>query len=641
MWKKITAIGILFIVLLGLTPATRVNAANSGYYIKNYSINVTVKENGVYIIEENIDVYFEISSRGIYRFIPTNYNMKWNVDGEEYFREYEFPISNIKVTGHDVDIEYRSYDVMMRIGNPDKWLIGDQHYKIQYQVHTKDLDVPGMEELFYWNFIGNEWDTTIEHLAINITFEKPVDFQEYSITSGFKGSITNEHMVCEVVKEGVSLSCVSHTGLEAYQGVTLAIELGNDYYVFPTFIKEYMIAVGSSFLVLLYVVYLFLRHGKDDKIVQTIEFSAPKGLNSASVGYIIDDVVQSRDVVSLILEWAKDKYIHIKEEEKADLTLIKLKPIEEPQGTNTAKPFYEINMFNKLFGRNDKVKISSLKYKFASEIATVQSAVKTSFKQKDKKIYTSKSLGLKTLTVFLAPISLALVLGVSIYESSYSIVSTIGVIVVIYIIGALVSALLIYGTKNMQGEKSGLIKKILLAIIVVQIGFFALVMVIDGLQNTYGIYIISSILIMLGIIIFGVFMDKRTDYGLRVYGQVLGLKDFIVKVEKDRLKLLVEENPYIFYDILPYAYAFNLTNVWAKHFKNLEIPEPEYYTSLTNAPFRPNLFINSIDRSMTKTLNTMTSVPPSESSSGGGSFSSSDSGGSSGGGFGGGGGGRW
>ena len=55
-------------------------------------------------------------------------------------------------------------------------------------------------------------------------------------------------------------------------------------------------------------------------------------------------------------------------------------------------------------------------------------------------------------------------------------------------------------------------------------------------------------------IVLMMFMDKRSEQGNRWLGQILGLKDFIMTAEKDRLELLVKDDPQAFYSILPYAY---------------------------------------------------------------------------------------
>ena len=160
-------------------------------------------------------------------------------------------------------------------------------------------------------------------------------------------------------------------------------------------------------------------------------------------------------------------------------------------------------------------------------------------------------------------------------------------------------------------------------------------------QDLSPLYAVITILLNILVLVETVYMKKRTDYCNEVLGQVVGLRNFIIVAEEDRLKELVKENPYYFYDILPFAYALGLTNVWNEHFKNLTIQPCEWYhTYEANSPYYMH---NSLQSHMHAMERTMTTPPPSETSSGGYSFSSggSSGGGFSGGGFGGSSGGGW
>jgi hypothetical protein len=67
-------------------------------------------------------------------------------------------------------------------------------------------------------------------------------------------------------------------------------------------------------------------------------------------------------------------------------------------------------------------------------------------------------------------------------------------------------------------------------------------------------------------IVFAVITRKRTEYYTRMLGQLRGFANFIETAESDRLKMLVDENPNYFFDILPYAWAMGLTYEWDDKF---------------------------------------------------------------------------
>jgi len=120
-------------------------------------------------------------------------------------------------------------------------------------------------------------------------------------------------------------------------------------------------------------------------------------------------------------------------------------------------------------------------------------------------------------------------------------------------------------------------------------------------------------------------LPKRSRYGNKVYGQLLGFKKFLETAELPHIKQLAQETPNYCYDILPYLYIFDLSDKWMDKFGSLFKTPPEWYKG---SSFR-HTFKDFISAAKTNII---------PSSSGG---SSSGGGGHSGGGSGGGGGGSW
>jgi hypothetical protein len=94
---------------------------------------------------------------------------------------------------------------------------------------------------------------------------------------------------------------------------------------------------------------LWFRFGRDPKVVRTVEFYPPEGVNSAELGYIIDGVTDSKDMVSLIIYWANHGYLTIREDGNDKFTLIKKRDLPESAKT------YEHTMFGGLFDGRDQV----------------------------------------------------------------------------------------------------------------------------------------------------------------------------------------------------------------------------------------------------------------------------------------------
>ena len=59
-------------------------------------------------------------------------------------------------------------------------------------------------------------------------------------------------------------------------------------------------------------------------------------------------------------------------------------------------------------------------------------------------------------------------------------------------------------------------------------------------------------------------------------GEILGFKEFITVTEEDKIKFMLEDNPELFYDILPYAQVLGVTKEWEDKFKNILLQPPSW-----------------------------------------------------------------
>lgn len=100
-------------------------------------------------------------------------------------------------------------------------------------------------------------------------------------------------------------------------------------------------------------------------------------------------------------------------------------------------------------------------------------------------------------------------------------------------------------------------------------------------------------------------MPKRTSFGLEILGKIRGFKRFLKVVEKQKLEVLVMENPTYFYDILPYAYVLGLSDKWIKKFETITLEEPNWYSGRSD--FSINTFNKSINNTMKEATSAMTS----------------------------------
>lgn len=140
--------------------------------------------------------------------------------------------------------------------------------------------------------------------------------------------------------------------------------------------------------------------------------------------------------------------------------------------------------------------------------------------------------------------------------------------------------------------------------------------------------------------LFARFMPRKTRAGVRALDEILGFKEFIERVEVDRLKRIAANDPALFERALPFAIVFGLEDKWANVFKDMYLKPPSWYSSPSfQSSFNPSLFVSNIGKSLSVMSKTFESKPRGSGGySGGSGFGG---GGFSGGGFGGGGGVSW
>ncbi len=132
-------------------------------------------------------------------------------------------------------------------------------------------------------------------------------------------------------------------------------------------------------------------------------------------------------------------------------------------------------------------------------------------------------------------------------------------------------------------------------------------------------------------ILFGLHMTKKTQLGSDASAVGRSLKNFLSSQE--RQLTFQASKQMMFEKLLPFAVAFGVEKLWADRFKDINLKQPDWYSSRHKGAFNSAVFISSLDSSL-KSVSVASQPPRSSSGSG-------FSGGFSGGGGGGGGGGSW
>lgn len=598
--------------------------------ITHFNINIVINENGLMQVNQFLDVQFNENRHGIYAYIPQSYDMVWNIDNQDVKKSYYFPVRKIRVIGDTYEIETDSYNnVVLKIGDADRYVYGLKSYQYSYTLQLRDLDLDGLQAL-YFNLVGDGWQLPIQKTSFTITLPKawPEDIRFYT---GLYGDPTNADI--QPIINGNTLTATYEEPLRMYQALTIYAPLPNDFFTFIPPTDFSILIIGLLIGLLLLTVFLYFKFGKDDLVVESVEFNPIPGLSSAQAGFVYDGFVDTKDILSLIIEWAYKGYLTITEEDKDAFTLTKLKDLD-----NTSIRA-EQTLFNGLFKSGDIATSTSLKNTFYLSIAHAKNDIYRYFQgNKERHIFSNIASVLKVVFASLCFIPFALVFANAYYQVSYQGMLSFIIAGAVFIFGSLISAWLIYVVKRWSSQKSAL--NILSAIGLFIVGGFY-VIVTFGLAYYFNVpvwlYALALIITLIILALVSV-MDRRTDLGIHYLGKLIGLKRFIETAEKDRLEMMVHDDPTYFYKILPYAYVLNVSDEWSKKFESIAIEQPDWYVG-TTPHLNAYLFMRTFSHTLSSMNQVMTSIPQS-SGKGGGGFGGGG-GGFSGGGFGGGGGGSW
>ena len=657
-FKYIFAIFLSLIIVFFTANKVSATTSYNDYTITNYNIDMIVNENNTFDITETITAYFNVPKHGLYRKIPLK-NSVTRTDGTKSNNRAK--ITNLSVSENYTTSNENGYKVV-KIGDANKTVTGSQTYTIKYTYDIGKDPLKNADEL-YFNLIGSEWDTSISYVNFKITMPKPFDESSLGFSSRNPGSTDSSNV--EYTVNGNTINGTLLNTLSSGQALTIRLTLPEGYFVGASSnIDVYSIVVIVVCLLFVVISYImWSKYGKDDEVIETVEFYPPEGYNSAEIGFLYNGDADTKSIISLLVYLADNGYLKIEEIEEEGIfsksKSFKITKIKEYDGNNE----YERLFFKGLFSNSRSRKIDynkareimkeakkqgeKISYRDALEMSVEDDNVKDSVtasdlydnfyitlnkiktklngKENKNKIFESLASGKRKWLVLMAIAILILITTKPVLEYGGP--------------ESLIFALIFPGI-GFTVLIGGLIQAIKIPRIFAVIwgGMFGgipwIYMVLPALtQNTmYILMYVIGIICLVAILVFEKIMLKRTPYGNEILGKIRGFKRFLETAEKQELEGLVTKNPEYFYDILPYTYALGVSEVWMNQFETIALQAPDWY--VYHGTFSMHTFNHFINDTMKSAQTAMSSSP--SSNSGG-----SSGGGVSGGGSGGGGGGSW
>jgi len=576
-----------FLRIVAILALLAVPAFAREWRVVRFASDMTVAQDGTMTVHEHLMVSFNGEFHGIYRDIPIQYP---GPHGSNYTL---FLKVNSVSDGMGHKLKYESSVSRGAYRHLKIYILGavnaSRTVEIEYTVQNAIRWFDDHDEL-YWNVTGNDWPVPIDNASAIILF--PPGAGDNLRAQAFTGLYGSEAQNATVVVNGNVVRIQTNEPLSMREGLTADVYITKGVLTQPSKLTFAVWFVRSNFIVLLplwaFIVMFFFwwTKGRDPKPDMSVApvYDPPKGMTPAEVGTLIDDTVHPRDITSTIVDLAVKGYVKIEETESKvllfshrDYTFHSLK--DPSTWTPDALEAHERVMLNHMFANGStQIRLSDLRNQFYVAIPTIKEDILAELKSK----------GMYTVDP----------------DSAHAYV----------LAGVVVTAL---------------------PFVIVQLLGWA------SILDAVGLLIAAAIIALIIIFIFARIMTAKSLKGVRTKVEILGLQEFITRVDADRLKRMP---PDTFEKILPYAMALGIENRWAKAFQGIVQNPPTWYVGPTPyvGGFNPIFFAGAMHSMAMDAHQAFVAAPRASSTGsgwGGGGFGGG--GGFSGGGFGGGGGGAF
>ncbi len=560
--------------------------------IAHFDARYTVAEDGSVVIEEEIHPSFHGSFKGIDRYIPVEYP---GPDGTSY-KLYLKVLSVTGENGEKIKFEQSMRTERTMGGGSGRFLAlriyaggedTERTVRITYRAANAIRYFKDHDE-FYWNVTGNDWKVPIEaasaFVALPAGAAGQVKVRDYT---GAYGS-TSQDATSSI--DGSNVSFEAAHALPPRSGLTISLWLPKGVLHQPSALTRFFWFVGAnpgvllpvwSFLVMFSIWYWKGRE-PDAGLSVAPMYEPPKDMTPAECGTLIDDNLESRDITSTLIDLAVKGYLKIVEIEDKGM-IFKHKDyvlrLMKPRPEWPLLAAHEIEILNNIFPEMtaEETTLSSLKNRFYVALPSIRQEIMGALKAKN-----------------------------------------------------------IYAVDPETAHGLALVGVLVIALPVLWLQMTGHINLFNSVPVLIGGVLVSAIFVYL----FGHHLAAKTVLGARARVQCMGFKEFMTRVDGDRLKRMP---PDTFEKFLPYAMAFDVGQLWAKAFEGLITEPPSWYVGSAYGPgifWNTILFTSSMNTFSTSAFQAFSAAPQASSS---GSAFGVDSGfggggGFSGGGFGGGGG---
>jgi len=569
------------VLFLAASCVCRIASADNGARpgITFFRADVTVRENATLEVREEIAVRNASSfyKHGFQRDLPISLTDRWDTRYVgTYQKDNGIRVKILEVTEDGQRVKYelgkRYGYAQLSIGERNVQLDSGEHrFVIRYTVDWAMISGAGRDTL-YWNAVGSERTVPIAEaiLAVHLPAAVPGEKIEVEPRVGGLGLSfpRRPENTLERVDDASGAIVYRATNMNPRQSLSLAVTWPSGYIHMPKFVflrREGGVLVAPALLFLYYLI-AWVWIGPDPKPdVVVARYEPPEGISPAAARYIASGITDGRSFAAVIAQLAVHGCIHV----DSDHGKYKLSRLMSDRASEAALAPEENFVLALLFEDGPEIVLTgAMDERNAAQNGRYVAHIHDELaNQLGKKYFTRHSgiIALGVLATFVSALALAVMARGR--DTSAAVFTTLWVLFMGLTMGMMIEFSFASAWKNAVRAGTGWIKllpgtaafSIFAAVIV-----YLLKTVASGVSLSFSLMLVAFLLINLG---WGPRLKRKSPLGRQVSDQIAGFRQFLEKVDRDKLDRLnpagsAQEDLDRY---LPYAIALEVKEAWGDH----------------------------------------------------------------------------
>ncbi len=577
MRQRTLTIAIVFAALCFCRAAQADSTAQGG--ITLFRTDVTVLENGALEVVELIAVNDAASfyKYGFRRVLPISAEDRWDPRyAGEYKQDNGIRVRILEVTEDRKPVKYEQGSgygyPQLSIGEQNVPFDSGKHrFIIRYFVDSA-LNLGGARDTLYWNANGHGHEAPIAEAILSVRLPREIPDDSITVDPRVAGRGVSYPRQPET-----SLDRLDHgNGAIVYramnvgprQSLSLAVSWPSGYIRTPQLqsLRRDGWVFAAPGLLFLYYLIAWIWIGPEPKPGALVaRYEPPEGLSPAAARFIASGTTDGRSFAAVIAQLAVCGCLRVESENGK----YKLSRLMSDRATESALAPEEKRVLTQLFADGPTIElIGAMDQRIAAQNSRYVSDIHNELTKNLSGKYFTRHSGFIALGVLATFVS-ALVLAMSAHgrDASGAVFFTLWVLFCGLIVGMMIELSLASAWKAAVKTGTGWTKLLpATAAMAVFAGAIGLLLknLASGVSLSFSLMLVAFLLINLG---WGPRLKRKSPLGRQVSDQIAGFRQFLEKVDQDKLDRLNPGSiaPEDLDRFLPYAIALEVKEAWGDH----------------------------------------------------------------------------